>query len=180
MISKRHDRSRMNGAIADIFHRLGTAMAATKAIGDMLLSARAIASDETSTRINGITQWQWMFISDKAVLHKIAPRRTRRVAGRCWVITSPTSGSRIAMPHADGKNGSVPFLPFTVRRGSPLGRPVARRPSSRLPIDDDRAIDRSAARRLASPARAYRSLIRLDQPLRLHEIIPSCRIGQPQ
>ena len=38
------------------------------------------ASDETTTRTNGVTQWQWVFISDQAVLHKIAPRRTRSVA----------------------------------------------------------------------------------------------------
>ncbi|MBB4642990.1 MULTISPECIES: IS66 family transposase [Sphingomonadales] len=69
------------GAIADIFRRMGQDMAAaTKAIGDTLLSARIIASDETTTRTNGITQWQWVFISDKAVLHKIAPRRARSVA----------------------------------------------------------------------------------------------------
>ena len=69
------------GAIANIFRRMGTAMAAaTKAIGDRLLSARIIASDETTTRTNGVTQWQWVFISDKAVLHKIAPRRARSVA----------------------------------------------------------------------------------------------------
>ena len=54
--------------------------AATSAIANTLLSARIIASDETTTRTNGITQWQWVFISDKAVLHKIAPRRARSVA----------------------------------------------------------------------------------------------------
>lgn len=69
------------GAIANIFRRMGKDMAvATRAISDTLLSARIIASDETTTRTNGITQWQWVFISDKAVLHKIAPRRARRVA----------------------------------------------------------------------------------------------------
>ena len=69
------------GAIANIFRRMGQDMAAaTKAIGDTLLSARIIASDETTTRTNGITHWQWVFISNKAVLHKIAPRRSRSVA----------------------------------------------------------------------------------------------------
>jgi transposase len=69
------------GAIANIFRRLGKSMAAaTKVIGDKLLSARIIASDETTTRTNGVTHWQWVFISDKAVLHKIAPRRARSVA----------------------------------------------------------------------------------------------------
>lgn len=69
------------GAVANIFRRMGANMtAATRAIRDKLLSARIIASDETTTRTNGTTQWQWVFISDKAVLHKIAPRRARSVA----------------------------------------------------------------------------------------------------
>jgi len=69
------------GAIANIFRRLGHGMAAaTTAIRDKLLVARIIASDETTTRTNGVTHWQWVFISDKAVLHKIAPRRARSVA----------------------------------------------------------------------------------------------------
>jgi len=69
------------GAIANIFRRMGKGMAAaTKAIRDKLLSAQIIASDETTTRTNGVTHWQWVFISDKAVLHKIAPRRARSVA----------------------------------------------------------------------------------------------------
>jgi transposase len=53
--------------------------AATKAITDKLLTARIIASDETSTRTNGIAHWQWVFLSKDAVLHKIAPRRARSV-----------------------------------------------------------------------------------------------------
>lgn len=54
--------------------------AATRAITDKLLTARTIASDETTTRTNGVTHWQWAFLSDKAVLHRIAPRRARDVA----------------------------------------------------------------------------------------------------
>jgi len=69
------------GAIANIFRRMGTDMAAaTTAIRNKLLAARIIASDETTTRTNGVTHWQWVFISDQAVLHKIAPRRARSVA----------------------------------------------------------------------------------------------------
>ena len=69
------------GAIANAFRRMGGNMAtATKAITDTLLTARVIASDETTTRTNGVTHWQWVFLSDKAVLHKIAPRRARSVA----------------------------------------------------------------------------------------------------
>ncbi|MFS3137696.1 IS66 family transposase, partial [Gluconacetobacter sacchari] len=69
------------GAIANIFRRMGTCMAAaTQAIGTRLLKARIIASDETTTRTNGVTHWQWVFLSKDAVLHRIAPRRAREVA----------------------------------------------------------------------------------------------------
>jgi len=69
------------GAIANMFRRLGAGMAtATDAIHDKLRTARIVASDETTTQTNGVTQWQWVFISDQAVLHEIAPRRARSVA----------------------------------------------------------------------------------------------------
>ena len=69
------------GAIANMFRRLGQDMAtATDAIREKLRTARIIASDETTTRTNGVTQWQWVFISDQAVLHEVAPRRARSVA----------------------------------------------------------------------------------------------------
>jgi transposase len=69
------------GAIANMFRRMGAGMAtATKAIRDKLLTAKIIASDETTTRTNGVIHWQWVFLSDKAVLHKIASRRARAVA----------------------------------------------------------------------------------------------------
>ena len=69
------------GAIANMFRRLGASMvAATGAIREKLRTARIIASDETTTRTNGVTQWQWVFICDTAVLHEIASRRARNVA----------------------------------------------------------------------------------------------------
>lgn len=52
----------------------------TDAIREKLRTARIIASDETTTRTNGVTQWQWVFISDQAVLRENAPRRARSVA----------------------------------------------------------------------------------------------------
>ena len=53
---------------------------ATSSIREKLRGARIIASDETTTRTNGVIQWQWVFISDQAVLHKVAPSPARRVA----------------------------------------------------------------------------------------------------
>ena len=65
-----------------------------------LADAAVIASDETTTRIDGITHWPlgclltpvasqggsfacwlgWTFVTDRAVLHEIAPRRAKAVA----------------------------------------------------------------------------------------------------
>jgi transposase len=69
------------GAIANMFRRMQAPMAdITKAIVDRLRTAGVIASDETTTRINGITNWQWVFLSSTAVLHKIVGSRARAVA----------------------------------------------------------------------------------------------------
>ena len=69
------------GAIANAFGRMRAGMdEARAAIRRKLLAARVIASDETTTRVDGVTQWQWVFISDQAVLHEIAPRRAKSVA----------------------------------------------------------------------------------------------------
>jgi len=69
------------GAIANIFRRAGQNLtAAAGAITRKLLTARVIASDETTTRTNGVLHRQWVFISDQAVLHRIAPRRARSIA----------------------------------------------------------------------------------------------------
>ncbi len=69
------------GGITNAFARMA------KSLGDLrgqikakLKSAAVIASDETTTRINGVTHWQWVFISNDAVLHEIAPRRAKAVA----------------------------------------------------------------------------------------------------
>jgi transposase len=69
------------GAIVKAFRRVaGEMTAACAAIKDKLLTARIIASDETTSRIDGATHWHWVFVSAKAVLHHIAPRRAKAVA----------------------------------------------------------------------------------------------------
>lgn len=71
------------GAIANAFRRMGTAFdTARAAIKAKLVTASVIASDETTTRVNGQTHWQWVFLSDQAVLHDIAPSRARAVAAQ--------------------------------------------------------------------------------------------------
>lgn len=69
------------GAIANAFQRLADPLeAARTAIRAALRDAQVIASDETTTRVDGVTHWQWVFVSDTAVLHEIAPRRAKAVA----------------------------------------------------------------------------------------------------
>jgi transposase len=69
------------GATANMFRRMQAPMAdITKAIAEHLRTAGVIASDETTTRINGITKWQWVFLSSTAVLHRIVGSRARAVA----------------------------------------------------------------------------------------------------
>ena len=68
------------GAIAGAFRRAAGAMtAACAAIREKLKAARVIASDETTARIDGAGHWHWVFVSAKAVLHTIAPRRAKAV-----------------------------------------------------------------------------------------------------
>lgn len=69
------------GAIAGAFRRAAGAMtAACAAIKEKLKAARVIASDETTARIDGAGHWHWVFVTAKAVLHTIAPRRAKAVA----------------------------------------------------------------------------------------------------
>jgi transposase len=69
------------GAIANALRRMGPAFtAAMSAIKECLLTAPVIASDETTTRVEGVTHWHWVFLSERAVLHQIAPSRARSVA----------------------------------------------------------------------------------------------------
>ena len=69
------------GAIANIFQATTKAMEkARTAIRERLVMAQVIASDETTTRIDGVTHWHWVFLSKDAVLHDIAAQRAKSVA----------------------------------------------------------------------------------------------------
>ena len=69
------------GAISNAFQRLADPLEKTRAaIRKALQGARVIASDETTTRVGGVTHWHWVFVSDKAVLHESAPRRAKAIA----------------------------------------------------------------------------------------------------
>jgi transposase len=69
------------GAIANALRRMETGLdQARAAIKEKLQAARIIASDETTTRIDGKLHWHWVFLSDQAVLHEISSSRGRAVA----------------------------------------------------------------------------------------------------
>lgn len=78
------------GAVANIFQRFtGSLAAAREEIVAEIRKADVVASDETTTRIDGRTCWQWAFISDKAVLHAIARRRAKAVAEEVMAGSRP-------------------------------------------------------------------------------------------
>ena len=69
------------GAIANALRRMEPGLdQARAAIKEKLQAARIIASDETTTRIDGKLHWHWVFLSDQAVLHEISSSRGRAVA----------------------------------------------------------------------------------------------------
>ena len=60
------------GAIANIFKRLNTQLDPhIQAILGRIQSSRVVYSDETSARVNGKNQWEWVFQNDDVVLHVI-------------------------------------------------------------------------------------------------------------
>ena len=66
------------GAIANAFRRMGTAFdTACAAIKAELLRASIIASDETATRVHGVTQWQWVAASQSIFSSTMAVSRRR-------------------------------------------------------------------------------------------------------
>jgi len=68
------------GALANLFRRARPAVAgAVKRITTQLRRARVVGSDETSARVQGRNQWEWVFQNDRLSLHVIRPSRARAV-----------------------------------------------------------------------------------------------------
>ncbi len=68
------------GAIANMLARAAKPFAAQAAeIAETVRKSPVIASDETSARVSGKTQWQWTFVAASAVYHTIAPTRGKVV-----------------------------------------------------------------------------------------------------
>lgn len=68
------------GALANLFERAARRFdPATQAILARLRRARLVGSDETSVRVNGRNQWEWVFQNDEVCLHVIRPSRATAV-----------------------------------------------------------------------------------------------------
>ena len=68
------------GAIANLLKRVQAQLAVPVArIVERLRSARLVCSDETSARLNGRNQWEWVFQNEQVCLHVIRPSRGKAV-----------------------------------------------------------------------------------------------------
>ena len=68
------------GAIANLLLRVNQRLASP--VGEIvqrLRSSRVVCSDETSARVKGKTQWEWVFQNDEVCFHVIRPSRGKMV-----------------------------------------------------------------------------------------------------
>jgi transposase len=64
------------GAISNLLSRVKAQLQSeVDGILDILRSARLVGSDETSARVNGKNQWEWVFQNDQVCFHIIRPSR---------------------------------------------------------------------------------------------------------
>jgi transposase len=64
------------GAIANLLTRVkGQLESEVEGILEAIRSARRVCSDETSARVNGKNQWEWVFQNDQVCFHIIRPSR---------------------------------------------------------------------------------------------------------
>lgn len=68
------------GAIANLLRRVQRQLdAPVNQILERLRSARLVCSDETGARVEGKTQWEWVFQNEQVCLHVIRPTRGKAV-----------------------------------------------------------------------------------------------------
>ncbi len=68
------------GAIANILSRVkGQLDSEVELIHEALKSSRLVCSDETSARVNGKSQWEWVFQNEQVCFHIIRPSRGSNV-----------------------------------------------------------------------------------------------------
>jgi transposase len=79
------------GAIANMHKRLDTRFDPhVRTILERIQSSRVIYSDETSTRVKGKNEWEWVFHNDEVVLHVIRPTRGAQVVREVMEGHRPT------------------------------------------------------------------------------------------
>ena len=72
-----HGVTLSEGAIASILQRAGEkAQPVADAIKEQVIRGEVLRSDETSARVKAKNWWQWVFISENGVYHKIVPTRS--------------------------------------------------------------------------------------------------------
>ncbi len=75
-----YDLKISEGAIANLLKRVNEKLEAPEQrILERIRSARVICSDETSARVNGKNQWEWVFQNEEVCFHIIRPSRGKRV-----------------------------------------------------------------------------------------------------
>lgn len=80
LMSELYGLSLSEGAIANLLQRVQVQLEpAVTQIVNRLRSARLVGSDETGARVNGKTQWEWVFQNDQVCLHVIRPSRGKTV-----------------------------------------------------------------------------------------------------
>ena len=68
------------GGLANLFQQVKQTLELRVAeIGSRLRSRRLVCSDETSGRVNGDNQWEWVFQNQEVCLHVIRPSRGQKV-----------------------------------------------------------------------------------------------------
>jgi transposase len=68
------------GGVAELFKRVKTQLdPQLQAILERLQRSRLICSDETSARVNGKNEWEWVFQNEEVCLHVIRPSRGAQV-----------------------------------------------------------------------------------------------------
>jgi transposase len=81
------------GALANLFKRVNTRLDdRVEAILTRLRSRRLICSDETGARVNGRTQWEWVFQNAEVCVHVIRPSRGHGVIRAILGGHRPTIG----------------------------------------------------------------------------------------
>ena len=80
LMAELYGLSLSEGAIANLLRRTQAALTAPIAqIQDRLRQSRLVCSDETSARVQGKNQWEWVFQNEQVCLHVIRPSRGKAV-----------------------------------------------------------------------------------------------------